>query len=232
MTLRSAGGAAHHAPVASRTILFTCCAVFLWQWLDHPWGHLAVRALGFTPAWFFAGGGPDPVLAWAPFSVTLVSYMFLHAGWLHLAGNMLCLWFLGDPVEDALGQPGFIIFYLFCGIIAALAQAALNPVSTVPVVGASGAISGLFGGYLMLHPRARISVRVPLFLVWDIVRLPAYVVLAFWFGMQLVYDLAAPAIGGGVAFGAHVGGFVAGLVAAPVFMLVTGRRCPWASAGC
>jgi membrane associated rhomboid family serine protease len=224
VTRHCADSAASHAPVASRTILVVCCVVYFWQWLDHPWGHLAGRALGFTPAWFFAGGGPDAWLSWAPFSVTLITYMFLHAGWLHLAGNMLCLWILGRDVEDALGQPGFIIFYLLCGMAAALAQAALNPASTAPVVGASGAISGLFGGYLVLDPRARFMLRVPLFLVRHAVRMPAYAVLVFWFGVQLIYDIAAPDIGGGVAFGAHVGGFMAGLMMAPVFMLVTGRR--------
>jgi len=213
-----------HAPVASRTILVACCVIFLWQWLEYPWGHLAGHALGFTPAYFFAGGTPQPYLSWAPFSVTLITYMFLHAGWLHLLGNMLCLWFFGDDVEDALGQPGFVIFYLFCGIAAALAQALLDPESTTPVIGASGAISGLLGAYLVVCPRSQITVRVPIFIVWDVVRLPVYVVLVFWFGVQLLYDVAGPEVGGGVAFRAHIGGFVAGLLLAPVFMFVTGRR--------
>lgn len=212
------------APVASRTILFACCVIFLWQWLEYPWGRFASQALGFTPAYFFAGGAPDPYLAWAPFSVTLITYLFLHAGWLHLLGNMLCLWVIGHDVEDALGQPGFIIFYLLCGMAAALAQALLVPQSTLPVVGASGAISGLLGACLVLRPRGRIKGLVPIFIVWDVVRLPAYVVLAFWFGVQLLYDLAGPEIGGGVAFGAHVGGFIAGMLLAPLFMFVAGRR--------
>ena len=213
-----------HAPVASRTILWACCIIFLWQGLEYPWGRFASQALGFTPAYFFTGGTPHPYLAWTPFSVTLITYMFLHAGWLHLLGNMLCLWIIGRDVEDALGQPGFIIFYLLCGMAAALAHALLNPLSTLPVVGASGAISGLLGACLVLYPRGRSKGLVPIFIVWDVVRLPAYVVLAFWFGVQLLYDVAGPDIGGGVAFGAHVGGFIAGMLLAPVFMFVTGRR--------
>jgi membrane associated rhomboid family serine protease len=215
-----------HAPVASRTILAACCVVFLWQAFDDTWGRLASQALGFTPAHFLAGGTPYPYLSWVPFSATLISYMFVHAGWLHLVANMVCLWVFGDEVEDALGRPGFIIFYLLCGMAAALAQAALDPRSTAPVVGASGAISGLFGACLVLRPRAYLSGRLPIFLVWDTVRLPAYAVLAFWFGLQLLFDLAGSEVGGGVAFGAHGGGFVAGMLLAPVFMLITGRGRP------
>lgn len=213
-----------HAPVASRTLLVACCAVFLWQVLERPWGLFAPAALGFTPAWFLAGGSPEPFLNWAPFSVNIVTYMFLHGGWLHLAGNMLFLWVFGDDVEDALGQPGFIAFYLACGMIAALAQAALDPASAVPVVGASGAVSGLLGAFLVLYPRAQLNVLVPIFVVMDVVRLPAWVVLAFWFGVQLLYDQSAAGAAGGIAFRAHVGGFVAGMVLAPLFLLASGRR--------
>jgi len=213
-----------HAPVASPTILAACCAVFLWQSFDQTWGRHADQALGFTPAYFLAGGTPYPYLSWVPFSVTLISYMFVHAGWLHLLGNMLCLWVFGDEVEDTLGRPRFIVFYLLCGMAAALAQGALDPQSTAPVVGASGAITGLFGACLVLTPRAYLNVRVPIFIFWGAARMPAYAVLGFWFGLQLLYDLAGPEIGGGVAFGAHIGGFIAGMLLAPVFMLVTGRR--------
>jgi membrane associated rhomboid family serine protease len=211
-------------PVASRTILVACCAVFLWQSIDGDWGRYAGQALGFTPAYFLAGGTPYVFLSWVPFSVTLISYLFVHAGWLHLLGNMLCLWVFGDEVEGALGRPGFIVFYLLCGMIAALAQAALQPESAAPVVGASGAISGLFGACLVLRPGAYLNLRLPIFIVWDAVRVPAYAVLAFWFGLQVLYDLAGSGYGGGVAFGAHIGGFIAGVLLAPVFALVTGRR--------
>jgi membrane associated rhomboid family serine protease len=213
-----------HAPVASRTLLAACCAVFLWQLLARPWGLFAPAALGFTPAWFLAGGSPEPFLSWAPFPVNIVTYMFLHGGWLHLAGNMLFLWVFGDDVEDALGQPGFIVFYLLCGMIAALAQAAVDPASVVPVIGASGAVSGLLGAYLVLFPRSQLDVLVPIFVVMDVVRLPAWLVLAFWFGVQLAYDQSGAGAAGGIAFRAHLGGFVAGMLLVPVFLLASGRR--------
>jgi membrane associated rhomboid family serine protease len=216
-----------HAPVASRTILALCCLVFLWQKLAYPWGVLAGPALGFTPAWFFAGGPPEAWLSWAPFTVTLVTYAFLHAGWLHLAGNMLFLWIFGDDVEDALGQPGFIVFYLLAGMAAALAQAATDPGSTTPMVGASGAVSGVLGAYLVLYPRAQITVLAPVFVVMEVVRLPAFAVLAFWFLVQIFYELAGPALAGGIAFRAHIGGFLFGVVAAPLVLRVSGRARAW-----
>ncbi len=212
-----------HAPVASRTILVTCCLVFAWQLLAGQWGQIAVRALGFTPAFFFAGGPEDPLLAWTPFTVPLVSYMFFHGGWLHLIGNMLFLWVFGDDVEDALGQPGFIIFYLLAGMAAAMAQALPDTSSTVTVVGASGAISGVLGAYLVFYPRAQVSVLVPIFIIVDLVRLPAWIVLLFWFVVQVLYEMAAADLGGGIAFRAHIGGFIAGMVMAPVFLKISGR---------
>lgn len=218
------GSVTCHVAVASRTILACCCVVFLWQVLHDPWGRLASQALGFTPAHFFAGGAPEALFAWVPYGATLITYMFLHASWLHLLGNMLCLWIFGDEVEDSLGQPAFIVFYLLTGMAAALAQALLDPASTMPVVGASGAVSGLFGAWLVLHPRSSINVRVPILIVVDAVRLPAWLVLLFWFGVQLLYDMLGTQAGGGVAFRAHLGGFVAGMLLAPLFQWMTRRR--------
>jgi membrane associated rhomboid family serine protease len=191
---------------------------------------MAPQALGFTPAWFFDGGPPEPWLSWVPFAVTLVSYAFLHAGWLHLAGNMLFLWVFGDDVEDAFGQPGFIVFYLAAGMVAALAQALTDPGSTTPMIGASGAVSGVLGAYLVLYPRAQLNVLAPVFIVMDVVQLPAWLVLAFWFLVQLLYDLAGPALAGGIAFRAHIGGFLFGVLAAPAFAFVSSRRGAWRSA--
>jgi membrane associated rhomboid family serine protease len=213
------------AGVVNRTLIVLCCLVFLWQTLSRPWGALAAGALGFTPGTFFSGGSSDPLLAWVPFSITPVTYLFLHAGFLHLAGNLLCLWVFGDDVEEVFGKPGFLVFFLGCGIAAALTQAAVEPMSRVPVVGASGAVSGVLGAYLLLHARAKLRVSVPVFIVFDLVRLPAWVVLVFWFGVQLAYDLAGPAAGGSIAFRAHIGGFIAGLLLTPVFRLI-GRRQP------
>jgi membrane associated rhomboid family serine protease len=220
------------APVASRTIIIACCGIFLWQASMYPWGELISRALGFTPAYFLAGGAGNPSLDLVPYATTLVTYAFLHGSWLHLLGNMLFLWIFGDDVEDVLGHAAFIVFYLAAGAAAALAHALPEPYSTMPIIGASGAISGLLGAYLVLFPRSQVKVIVPIFIVVDVVRLPAWIVLAFWFVVQLAYELAGPEIGGRIAFRAHIGGFIFGMIAAPVLArLVGNRRVAGRSAG-
>lgn len=135
---------------------------------------------------------------------------------MHLIGNMLYLWIFADNVEDSMGHSRFIVFYLVCGLAAAVAQAALDPSSEVPMVGASGAISGVLGAYLLLHPKAHVLVLIPLGFLSQLVRLPAGLVLAFWFGLQLFQQMMAGG-GGGVAFMAHIGGFVAGMALIPLF---------------
>jgi membrane associated rhomboid family serine protease len=216
------------APVASRTILVLSCAAWLWQVLDVPWGWMATLALGFTPAWFFAGGPPVPALSWAPFSVNLLTYAFLHAGFLHLAGNMLFLWIFGDDVEDALGQPGFIVLYLLTGALAALAQSLPDPDSTATMIGASGAVSGVLGACLVLRPRATVKLPVP-FGARGVLTLSLPVLLLGWFAIQLAMRMAGPSHSGGIALAAHAGGFVAGMALAPVIALVTARRGAMAS---
>jgi len=139
--------------------------------------------------------------------------MFLHGGWMHLLGNMLYLYIFGDNVEDRLGRGRFLAFYLICGLAAALFQVALSPSSQVPMIGASGAIAGVLGGYLLLYPRARVLVLVPIFVFIRLIYLPAPLVLGLWFVLQLVSGAASlGSAGGGVAYAAHVGGFIAGLV--------------------
>jgi membrane associated rhomboid family serine protease len=134
--------------------------------------------------------------------------MFLHGGFMHLIGNMLFLWVLGDNVEDALGHRRFVVFYLVCGLIAALTHAVTDTASHIPMIGASGAISGVIGAYLMVHPKARIKTLVGYF----ILSLPAWVVLGFWIGFQFFSTaMAAGGAGGGVAWWAHIGGFFAGV---------------------
>ena len=152
-----------------------------------------------------------------PAALTVFTSMFLHGGWMHLIGNMLYLWIFGNNVEDSMGHVRFFIFYFLCGIAAAMAQAIPNPESTVPMIGASGAISGVLGAYLLLYPRARVLVGIPLGFFLYTARLPAVAVLAFWFVLQLVSKLVTSAEGGGVAWGAHIGGFVAGVVLIPFF---------------
>jgi membrane associated rhomboid family serine protease len=177
-----------------------------------------LRTWGFVPADYFLLGQTAPE-AWVERYVPLVSSMFLHGGWAHLIGNMIYLWIFGDNVEDRLGHLRYLGFYLLSGVVAALVQAHLFPSSTIPTVGASGAISGVLGAFLVLFPTARVFTLVPLLLFFPIVQLPAVLYLGFWFLMQLMSGTASLALAsdaGGVAWWAHVGGFVVGLVLAPL----------------
>jgi membrane associated rhomboid family serine protease len=152
---------------------------------------------------------------------TLVSSMFLHGSWSHFIGNMWYLWIFGDNVEDRVGHGRFIAFYLLCGVVAALGHVAMDPTSILPTIGASGAIAGVMGGYFVLYPQSRVLTLVPLFVYVEIIELPAVVLLGFWFIMQLfsagTIAVTANASSGGIAFVAHVAGFVAGLLGVFVF---------------
>ncbi len=145
---------------------------------------------------------------------TLITSMFLHGGFLHLGGNMLYLWIFGDNIEGYLGHVRFLMFYLLCGLAAVFAHIFSSGISDVPMVGASGAISGLLGAYLVKYPKARVLVVIPIFFFLTIRKIPAFFVLGFWFVMQLFYGLSSLGItqGGGVAFWAHIGGFAAGML--------------------
>jgi membrane associated rhomboid family serine protease len=187
-----------------------CVAVFLYQMSLGDRGDQAfVFGFGAIPAVVFGEATLPRELAQIPAALSLVTSMFLHGGFMHLAGNMLFLWVLGDNVEDALGHKRFAAFYLLAGIAAALTHALTDPSSRVPMIGASGAISGVIGAYLVLHPKARIKVLISYFLVW----LPAYVVLGGWIGLQfLSAAMDTGGTGGGVAWWAHIGGFFAGVL--------------------
>lgn len=169
----------------------------------------------FTPANLLAEPASPAVLA------TLFSAMFLHGGWLHIGGNMLYLWIFGNNVEDRFGHLVFLGFYLATGVAATIAHLAAEGASEIPLVGASGAIAGVLGAYLVLYPRTRITVAIPIFFIIELARVPAAFVIGFWFLMQVVQgvgSISPEAAGGGVAWWAHVGGFVAGLAAtAPVW---------------
>ncbi len=157
-----------------------------------------------------------------PFWSTLFSSMFMHGGWMHLGGNMLYLWIFGDNVEDAMGGLKYLLFYLLCGVAAAFAQIMVDPDSQIPSLGASGAISGVLGAYLVLYPRQRVRV----FLLRGITEMPAILVIGLWIVLQFVNGLGQVAQTeqtGGVAYAAHVGGFVAGLLLVWVFRS-RGRR--------
>ena len=139
--------------------------------------------------------------------------MFLHGGWLHLIGNMWFLWVFGDNVEDRLGHISYLFFYLFCGFGAGLAHVMMNLGSSAPTVGASGAISGILGAYLVLYPGAKVLTLVPLIFIWFTVDLPAFVILGYWFAIQFLSGIGSVGAkaGGGVAYWAHIGGFVLGV---------------------
>ncbi len=157
----------------------------------------------------------------------LFTYMFLHAGFLHLAGNMLFLWIYGDNMEDEMGHLPFLAFYLASGLGAALAQYAAEPYSNVPMVGASGAIAGVMGGYLLMFPKARIDILFFLVIFFRIFPIPAWIVLGLWLGMQIVGGFSTPLDGGGVAYWAHLGGFIVGVLLTLVLWLRRGGMAYW-----
>jgi membrane associated rhomboid family serine protease len=216
---------ARATPHVVHALLALCILVFLWQIGRGTDGmQRAIFGLGLIPGVVTGSAELAPPLVLVPASLTFVTSMFLHAGWLHLAGNLLYLWIFGNNIEDRLGHLRFLFFYLGCGVAAAVAQIAPDPSSTIPMVGASGAISGVLGAYLVLFPRARVVVFIPIsFMLLHEIR--AFWLLIIWFGLQLVSAVAAPA-GAGVAWWAHIGGFVAGAVLA--LPLVRRRRPgPW-----
>ena len=156
---------------------------------------------------------------------TMFSSMFLHGGVMHLAGNMLFLWIFGDNMEDKMGHIGYLLFYLVCGIGAAAAHVAAAPYSPIPTVGASGAIAGVMGGYLLLFPKARVDILIILIILIRIITIPAWIMLALWFGLQIFGGAGMDANEGGVAYWAHAGGFVIGAVLTlPVFLRLGGAR--------
>ncbi|MBM4261461.1 MAG: rhomboid family intramembrane serine protease [Deltaproteobacteria bacterium] len=147
----------------------------------------------------------------------LITSMFLHGGWMHLLGNMWFLWIFGNNVEDSMGRLRFVIFYLVTGLAAALGQVLTNPASGIPMVGASGAISGVMGAYLILYPRVKVYAIVPIVIFITSIALPAWVMLGYWFLIQTVSGFFSQGEAGGTAFWAHVGGFVAGVVLIKLF---------------
>lgn len=157
---------------------------------------------------------PGPV----PIYLTIFTSMFMHGGFMHIAGNMLYLWIFGDNIEDNFGHGRFLIFYLICGVAATFSQILIDPTSPIPTLGASGAIAGVLGAYLVMFPRNRVRNLLPLLYIWTVVELPAIVVLGFWIVIQFFSQVAsisnytAQSRGGGVAYMAHIGGFLAGVL--------------------
>jgi membrane associated rhomboid family serine protease len=185
-------------------------AVFVYQlglgpadgrWLVARFGAVPAELTGHT-------GGPTPLWLWG----TAVTSLFLHGGLLHVGGNLLYLWIFGNNVEEAMGHVRFVVFYLVCGLLATGGHVLAAPDSAVPVIGASGAISGVLGAYAMLFPRARVLTLVPFGFFLHMVHLPAVLLLGFWIVLQVINGLLTPAAAGGVAWFAHIAGFAAGVV--------------------
>ncbi|MBZ5598168.1 MAG: rhomboid family intramembrane serine protease [Acidobacteriia bacterium] len=171
---------------------------------------------GVVPGHVTAALGGSPQFHLADALVPILTSMFLHGSWLHIIGNMWVLWIFGDNIEDYLGHFPYLVFYLVTGIAAAITHILLNLGSPVPTIGASGAIAGIMGAYFLLYPRARVLTIVPLIVFFTFWWLPAWIVLGYWFLVQFLSgaatSISAPGQTGGVAFWAHVGGFVAGIV--------------------
>jgi len=199
-------------------IIVACTSVFLWQAGLPPAAERdAVYRFGFVPVVFFGNAELPTRLHAPPAWTSIFTSMFLHGGWLHVGGNMLYLWIFGDNVEDAMSRPRFLVFYLLCGAAAALAQGFAAPGSAVPMIGASGAIAGVLGAYFLLHPRANVRVLLVIVFFVRLINLPAVAVLGLWFLVQFVSIAQTPSGEAGVAFWAHVAGFVTGIALIPFF---------------
>lgn len=196
------------------------CLVFLGYWTALPEAQIDrfFQNWGLVPAVLTQGQG----------GINILTSMFLHAGWLHILGNMLFLWIFGDNLEDEMGHGGFLLFYLLSGFAAAVAQVAMDPSSPIPMVGASGAIAGVMGGYLLLFPKARVDVLFVFVIFFRIFSIPAWVVLGVWFTLQLFSGLSLPGDMGGVAYWAHAGGFAGGVILGLPAFLRRGGRSYWA----
>jgi membrane associated rhomboid family serine protease len=201
-----------NTPWVTWTLLLLCGLVFIWQ---------AVLPAGADRDFVFAYGliprrvmfSQDPAAL-----LTVFTSMFMHGGLMHIIGNLWFLRLFGDNVEDNMGPVRFTIFYLLCGLAAAGAQIAMSPASGVPMVGASGAIAGVLAAYLVLYPHARVVALVPIFIFIQFMEIPAFVFIALWFGLQFFSGIGSiGAAGGGVAWWAHIGGFVAGLALVYLF---------------
>lgn len=215
-------------PVVTYGLIGLNIAVFVFQL-----GLSQQRLDSFFDAWAlvpaqltasFQGALQAPVSEW----ITLVSSQFLHGGFFHVGGNLLYLWVFGNNIEDQLGHVKFLIFYLGCGALAGLTQWVFDPASTVPTIGASGAIAGVMGAYILRFPRAQIVTLIPLIIFFTTIRIPAVFFLGFWFAQQALFSLASLNVeanlgGSGVAYWAHSGGFVFGLILGPLLGLMSSK---------
>lgn len=199
-------------PLINLTLIFANIAAFLYEWrMDPATLKELIFAWGLIPARFLN----DPFIGW----MTIFSSMFLHGGWFHIINNMWVLFIFGANVEARMGKIRYLIFYLLSGVAAALLQTYILPSSLVPMIGASGAVAGVLGAYLILFPRSRIASLVPILFIFTIIEIPAMIYLIFWFASQLYSGMFAMqgGSGSGIAWWAHIGGFVFGLVSVFIF---------------
>jgi len=203
-------------PIITWAFMFICFIVFMYQF------NLPQRLeIGFVYKYAFI---PDYLsnyyivsnLAHINPLITLITSAFLHAGWMHILGNMLYLWIFGDNVEDSMGKFKFFIFYILCAVSGSLLQYYSNPSSDIPIVGASGAIAGVLGSYLILYPKANIKVFMWVIIIFRTINIPAWIVLGIWILGQFFSLSSSPSSGGGVAYFAHIGGFIAGMALTPL----------------
>ena len=197
-------------PIVTYFLIGLCIGAFLWQLGQN--GRAIQYSYGMIPAELFGLWRPPRIYQVVPPWATVLTSVFLHGGWFHLIGNMLFLWIFGNNIEDKLGRGRYLLLYFCCGIVAALSQAFSSPTSHIPMVGASGAIAGVLGAYLLLYPSANVHCFVWIVIFFRIVNVPAWAMLGLWFAMQLVSGLGTASGTPGVAFWAHVGGFATGLI--------------------
>ena len=200
-------------PILTILLIATCILVWFWQIGLGPNQNAAIINFGLIPSVFL--GTLDHYGPISPF-LTVFTSMFMHGGFMHLGGNMLYLWIFGDNIEGALGPIRFLIFYLLCGIAAALSQVFVNPSSNIPMIGASGAVSGVLGAYLIFYPRAKVRTLVFLGIFITFLRLPAVFLLGVWIFGQVISAIMSDPGSPGIAWFAHLGGFVCGLILGPL----------------
>ncbi len=205
-----------HFPLITITLIAANLAVFIFEFLSISDHQRFAYEYGAMPHALLTLDTVQPIHP----LLTIFTSMFMHGGLLHLGSNMLYLWIFGNNIEDKLGHVKFMIFYLLCGVVAAYAHAFTNPASTVPMIGASGAVSGILGAYILLFPHARIHTLVFIIFFVQVVRLPAIIVIGFWIGIQFINGLIShgTASHSGVAWFAHIGGFVFGILMIKFFM--------------
>ncbi|MFQ5789197.1 MAG: rhomboid family intramembrane serine protease [Acidobacteriota bacterium] len=208
-------------PIVNLTLIGLNVLAFFYELALGPGFSRLVQELGVVPAYYFHSGYQDALghvtlFTWGDRFIPLFTSMFLHGGWFHILGNMLYLYIFGDNVEDRVGHLRYLVFYLLCGLLASFAHIVTNASSTMPSIGASGAVAGVLGAYLMLYPGARVVVLVPIFFLLHFMEVPAVLFLGLWFlyqflsgGLSLGMETAQT---GGIAWWAHIGGFIAGAV--------------------